>query len=112
MAISLLCATASLIGSLTASSGPAAPSLDVHAIDLLVADFLTGPATLERAAGTTAALGAIVDALAHSEAPADSSLRDVGAAVRAAVRDVAEAMLAEQVRPSPTPPALSAAVSL
>lgn len=106
----LVCGALSPLGSLATSGGIAAPSVDIHAVDTLVADFLTGPATLERAAGTTAALGAIVDSLAQSETASDTALRDVGAAVRAAVRDVAEAMLAEQVHTSassPLPPSFS-----
>ena len=90
---------AAIIASVALQGVPQAP-VDVFAVDTILAEFFAGPANPFTAVAATEALSTIVGSLDTSS---DSARKKVGAAVRAAIKSLGEALLETQVGPLPLP---------
>ena len=73
------------------------PPVNVRVVDNILAEFLAGPVNPFTAAAATEALSIIVGLLDTSSP--DNGHKEVGAAVRAAIKSLGEALLEMQVGP-------------
>ena len=73
------------------------PPVNVLVVDNILAEFLAGPANPFTAAAATEALSIVVGLLDTSSP--DNGHKEVGAAVRAAIKSLGEALLETQVGP-------------
>ena len=78
------------------------PPVNVRVVDNILAEFLAGPVNPFTAAAATEALSIIVGLLDTSSP--DNGHKEVGAAVRAAIKSLGEALLEMQVGPNALKP--------
>ena len=81
------------------------PPVNVRVVDNILAEFLAGPVNPFTAAAATEALSIIVGLLDTSSP--DNGHKEVGAAVRAAIKSLGEALLEMQVGPMRSKPQAS-----